>query len=119
MTNCRHLLAQNMRKYRNLLGISQMILADKVGCSTTLIGNIETSKRFPSADNIDRIAKALGVKVADLFSETETESVKAMATRRKLKTEFEKIMGKTADELLNKVYPEGNPGSGEPRRKVP
>ena len=96
-----------------------MALAEKIGCSATYIGNIEINRRFPSPTNINRVAKALGIKVADLFSETETESVRVMATRRKLKTEFEKIMGKTADELLNKVYPEGNPGSGEPRRKVP
>jgi predicted transcriptional regulator len=47
MDDCRKLLARNMKKYRQILGISQIILADKVGCSTTLIGNIEIGKRFP------------------------------------------------------------------------
>ena len=30
-----------LKKYRGILGISQVALADKVGCSTTLIGNYD------------------------------------------------------------------------------
>ena len=38
MADCRKLLAKNMKKYRQILGISQMAMAEKVGCSTTLLG---------------------------------------------------------------------------------
>jgi transcriptional regulator with XRE-family HTH domain len=100
MTDCRQLLARNIKEYRKILGISQMALADKVGCSTTLIGNIEINRRFPSADNINRIANALGVKVADLFSETETESMKIMASKKELKTRLEYLMKKAINELF-------------------
>jgi len=100
MNDCRKLLTQNMKKYRQILGISQVTLAEKVGCSTTLIGNIEIGKRFPSADNINRIAKALEVKVADLFSEQEPESMKVMASKQELKAKFEKLMGKVIDEIF-------------------
>jgi transcriptional regulator with XRE-family HTH domain len=89
-----------MKKYRQILGISQMSLAEKVGCSTTLIGNIEINKRFPSADNINRIARALEVKAADLFSEEEPESMKVMASKKDLKIRFEKLMDKAIDELF-------------------
>jgi len=82
------------------MGISQMALANKVGCSTTLIGNIEINRRFPSADNINRIATALGVKVADLFSETEPESMKIMASKKELKTRLEFLMKKAINELF-------------------
>lgn len=61
------LLAQNMKRLREARELSQMALAEKIGCSTTLIGNIETLKRFPSATNLDRIAKALEVPVFELF----------------------------------------------------
>jgi transcriptional regulator with XRE-family HTH domain len=100
MNDCRKLLAKNMKKYRQLLGISQMALAEKAGCSTTLIGNIEINKRLPSADNINRIARALDVNVADLFREDEPESMKIMASKRDLKTRFEKLMSKAIDELF-------------------
>jgi transcriptional regulator with XRE-family HTH domain len=69
MTGVHTLLARNMKKYRQMLGLSQAALAEKINCSTTLIGNIEIKKRFPSSKNIDRIARALGVKPADLFAE--------------------------------------------------
>jgi len=101
MTDCRLLLARNMKKYRKILGLSQMALADKVGCSTTLIGNIEINRRFPSADNINRIANALGVKVADLFSAAEPESMKAMASKNELKTKLDRLINKVIDEHFN------------------
>ena len=100
MTDCRQLLARNMKKYRKILGFSQMALAEKVGCSSTLIGNIEINRRFPSAENIDRIANALEVKAADLFSEDEPESMKVMATKKELKTRFENLINKAIDELF-------------------
>jgi transcriptional regulator with XRE-family HTH domain len=87
-----------MKKYRQLLKLSQIALAEKVGCSSTLIGNIEINRRFPSAENINRIADALEVKVADLFSEVEPQSMKAMASKQELKDKLERLMGKAIDE---------------------
>jgi transcriptional regulator with XRE-family HTH domain len=100
MADCRKLLAKNMKKYRQILGFSQSALAEKVGCSTTLIGNIEINKRFPSADNINRIASALEVRVSDLFAEQEPESMKKMASKKELKSKFGKLMDKAIDELF-------------------
>ena len=100
MNDCRPLLAKNMKKYRELLGISQMALAEKIGCSITFIGNIEINKRFPSAENINRIAKALNVKIADLFAEQEPESMKVLASKKDMKTKLGKLMDKAIDELF-------------------
>jgi len=101
MTDCRLLLARNMKKYRKIMGLSQMALAEKAGCSTTLIGNIEINRRFPSPKNINRIAIALEINVADLFSEDEPESMKLMSAKKDLKTRFEGIMSKAIDELFS------------------
>ncbi|GAB1483407.1 hypothetical protein MASR2M78_22230 [Treponema sp.] len=79
MTDVRILLARNMKKYRSLLGISQMVLAEKMGCSTTLIGNIEIAKRFPSADTINRLSIALNVHPSELFAEDAHNKVSAQA----------------------------------------
>ena len=75
-----------------------MALAEKVGCSSTLIGNIEINRKFPSAENINRIANALEVKVADLFAEDEPESMKVMASKQELKAKLEGVIDKTIDE---------------------
>jgi transcriptional regulator with XRE-family HTH domain len=100
VNDCRVLLAKNMKKFRQILGISQMVLAERVGCSTTLIGNIEINKRFPSAGNINRIAKALEVNVTDLFAVEEPESMKVMAFKQELKARFEEGMGKVIDDIF-------------------
>jgi transcriptional regulator with XRE-family HTH domain len=89
-----------MKRYRKLLGISQMALADKVGCSTALIGNIEINRRFPSAENINRIASALQVRVADLFMSDEPDSMKALASREELKALFEQGMSSLIDGIF-------------------
>jgi transcriptional regulator with XRE-family HTH domain len=82
-----------MKKYRQMLGLSQAALAERINSSTTLIGNIEIKKRFPSSKNLDRIALALGVKPADLFAEEdESEAHARFAARQERKTELEKTI---------------------------
>jgi transcriptional regulator with XRE-family HTH domain len=76
MANARELLAQNMKAARARLGYSQMKLAEKVGCSTSLIGDIEICKKFPSAENLDRIAEALSLRTSELFYENKESRVK-------------------------------------------
>jgi transcriptional regulator with XRE-family HTH domain len=99
MSDVRSLLALNMKRYREVLGLSQAALAERVGCSATLIGNIEIQKRFPSAENIDRIASALGIKTADLFAEKDT-AFNTMKLREEVKSKLEhKIL-----KVLNEVF---------------
>jgi transcriptional regulator with XRE-family HTH domain len=71
MTDLRELLAQNIKKYRKIRGLSQESLAEKAGTSTTHIGMIEIGKRFPSTKMLEQIAVALGVDTPELFT-TET-----------------------------------------------
>jgi transcriptional regulator with XRE-family HTH domain len=98
MTDVHTLLAQNIKKYRQILGISQAELAERVNCSLTLIGNIEIKKRFPSSKNLDLLAQALGVKPADLFAEgNDTETDLRIASRQKQKVQLEKEVLKAID----------------------
>lgn len=65
----RALIARNLKALRKLRNLSQFELSERAGCSATLIGNIETCKRFPSPENIDAIAQALGVRPENLLAE--------------------------------------------------
>lgn len=47
---------------------SQMALANKSGLDRTYVGGIERGERNVALDNIAKLAKALGVEIADLFS---------------------------------------------------
>ena len=90
-----------MKRFREISGISQMDLAEKIGCSPTLVGKIETMKRFPSAENIDRIAEALKIAPADLFIDlNNSEAFKIKATQQKRKSQLKSKILKAIDEAF-------------------
>jgi len=60
-------LAANLRAARAAQGISQEALADRAGVDRTFVGSVERRERNISLDNIERLAKALGLDVADLL----------------------------------------------------
>jgi transcriptional regulator with XRE-family HTH domain len=63
----RQLLAHRVREERTRQQLSQEALAEKTGLHRTYIGSIERGERNVSIDNIDRLARALGIKAADLL----------------------------------------------------
>ena len=60
--------AARLRELRNRKGVSQEKLAELAKIHRTYVGGIEAGQRNPSLCNIARLAKALGVPTADLFS---------------------------------------------------
>jgi transcriptional regulator with XRE-family HTH domain len=71
MTQIQRVLARNIKKARGRLGLSQMKLAESSGISTSYLGEIEICKKYPSADTLERISTALGMKPYQLFLEEE------------------------------------------------
>ena len=65
--------AQNVKKYRNRIGISQESFAEKAGLHRTYISALECEKRSISLDNVQKIADALGVETYLLFVEDSKE----------------------------------------------
>ena len=61
-------LADNVKSYRNRLGLSQEDLADAAGLHRTYISGIERGIRNPSISIVAKLATALGVEPADLLS---------------------------------------------------
>lgn len=56
-----------VRKLRKKQGYSQEAFASKCGLHRTYYGAIERGERNISLKNIEKIAKALGVSIKDLF----------------------------------------------------
>jgi len=69
--------------------------------SDRLLGKIEIMKRFPSADTLNMIAKALKIEPADLFSKNdEPETIKTMKLHHEQKNILKKKILKAIDETL-------------------
>ena len=62
------LVGKRVKELRNELGISQEELADLAGLDRTYITSVECGKRNISIVNIEKLAKALKVSLAEFFN---------------------------------------------------
>jgi transcriptional regulator with XRE-family HTH domain len=69
VTKSREVLAANMRRRRETLGMSQEKLAEVADLHRTYVSSVERCQRNIGIDGIERIAKALRVKVSELLSD--------------------------------------------------
>ena len=76
-------LSENLRRLRNARGFSQGEVADKAGLSRVAYRNIETGTSSPRVDSLLGVAKALEVKLQDLFVPVrELKAVRFRATKK-------------------------------------
>jgi len=94
VANVKEILAQNLKDHRKRLGITQSKLAEKAGLSTQYLGMIEIARNFPTADVLDRLAAALGIKSNELFSVSDSPEI-AMEQLQMA------ILGKLDQKLVN------------------
>ncbi|WP_024511988.1 helix-turn-helix transcriptional regulator [Bradyrhizobium sp. ARR65] len=65
--NIREVLALNLRKLRQVKGLSQEELAHRADIDRTYISALERSVYAASIDVVDNLAQVLGVEAADLL----------------------------------------------------
>ena len=67
MSNIKVLFGRKVKELRKRLNRTQAWLAEQVNVDDKHISCIESGKSFPSADLIERLAKAFNVEPKDLF----------------------------------------------------
>lgn len=72
--SARDVFAARLREERLGKGLSQESLADLAGLHRTYVGSVERSERNISIDSMERLARAVGVDVADLLRFPPAES---------------------------------------------
>lgn len=73
MLTLRARLGRAVRRLRKEAGFSQESFADRCRVHRTYMGSVERGETNISLDNIERIAKALGLTAASLLAEAERE----------------------------------------------
>jgi len=58
---------QKVREERSKLSLSQEELASRAGVHRTYIGMIERAEKNITLENIEKIAKALNIKISEFF----------------------------------------------------
>jgi transcriptional regulator with XRE-family HTH domain len=68
--SAREVLAANLRRLRLARELSQERLAERAGIHRNYLGGIERRERNVGLDNVESIARALGVTVSELLTES-------------------------------------------------
>ena len=88
-------LSQNIKKRRELLGLSQERLAEAAGLSVQTINTIEGCRMWVSDKTISRLAKVLEIEVFQLFvpynekTEQNTPAANLLELRQRVHNEIE------------------------------
>ena len=97
------LFGARVRYYRNLLGLTQEALAERVGISTHTVSYIERGKNLISMTKLPVLCSALDIELYKLFIETDFEvgADKVEEINRLLKTANSKQLSIFSELLKN------------------
>ena len=85
--------AENMRKYRKQANLTQEKLAELCDTDFRYIGQIETGRRSPSLEYVQRIAIALNIAPYRLFyNEAEAENEELLALHKEQKQKIKTML---------------------------
>lgn len=71
-------LAKSIKKFRIDKGLTLAQLAEKTGFNVSYISKIENAKNSPPIATLSKIARALGINIADLFKDTYPQEIFAL-----------------------------------------
>jgi transcriptional regulator with XRE-family HTH domain len=88
-----------MKAQRQILGISQAQLAERVKTSANYIAQIETEMRFPKPEMLERIATALEIEPPSLFA----AEIKPLAEPEIVVKVHQQILGDFANLVSSRI----------------
>lgn len=74
-------IGDNIRRYRENIGITQTELAKRIGKTRSVVSQYESGKIRPRMGTVEDLASALGVRKSDLVDDTTTYSVVSIEER--------------------------------------
>jgi transcriptional regulator with XRE-family HTH domain len=100
--NLRQILAVNLKKQRNILGVSQEKLAEMTGLSWQTINSLECQRVWASDTTLETIARVFNIETFQLLMPLETRAALALDSTNALR---ELAQAKKAyDEIFTSIY---------------
>ena len=97
----REVLALNLKENRRKFGLTQEELAEKAGVSTHYIAMIETCKKYPKPDMLEKIAKTLKIEPYKLFYVTSDPNEPFEVLYRKIIADMKQIVGEAVEKAID------------------
>ena len=92
MAKIREVLANNIKEQRRKCGFSQEKLAELASISSQYLATVETCRKFPTPEVLDRLAESLGIETHELFTVATTP-----------KNELEQLRQDIIDEVIKAI----------------
>ena len=103
MAYIREVLANNIKEQRRKNSFSQDKLAELANISSQYLATIETCRKFPKPEVLDRLAEALRIETHELFYVAPTPQNELEKLRKEITGEVVKIIKESfAEERKNK-----------------
>jgi transcriptional regulator with XRE-family HTH domain len=101
MAGIREVLASNLKEYRRKCGFSQDNLAERAEISTQYLATVETCRKFPTPEVLERLAKALGLEPYQLFSVSAAPEEALERLHRSIVDDVERVVGEAVERAVS------------------
>ncbi|HPD60222.1 MAG TPA: helix-turn-helix transcriptional regulator [Thermodesulfobacteriota bacterium] len=102
MSDIKVILGARIRKLRKEKGLSQEALAEKADLHYTFIGEVERGEKNISIVSLEKLTKALGISLTDLFDLPELKE-NTDDFKKKIAQEIKQVDDDTAGALLKLI----------------
>ena len=103
----RLVLAENIKKYRNRRGWSQLFLSEKIDISANYLSVVETGKGWVTPLTLVKLAKALDIEVFELFMPvipiTSTQNELEFEKMRRFARDLTLVLDASTSEASNSI----------------
>ncbi len=102
MTTIKRRFGAHLFQLRDRAGMTQSKLAEVTNLSVDLISRIERGERAPSLESIEKISKALGVRLSELFN-FENEEISVLSEGPSENMELWKLLKNSKPHQVKKI----------------
>jgi len=103
----RLVLAENIKKFRNKRGWSQLLLSEKIDISANYLSAVETAKGWVTPLTLVKLAKALDIEVFELFmpviSANSTQTDRESEKMRRFAKDLTLVLDASTSEASNSI----------------